>query len=171
MANSRLFRLVKGRRCTNNRKNGHRKYFVWCIHKTTQLLYLFYTADVYFEEHSVVMATCFCELFRLLTAVRIFLGAIMSLYLSYLWPMQSSEVSTNWGAMLWLMHTLLSLLSSSPLSYSPFCFTAALTLSVMCWKSSSHASLCSHYLTSFRCFRNSSQHTKCQEFRTCWFLR
>jgi hypothetical protein len=55
--------------------------------------------------------------------------------------------------MLWLTHSLpspsFSSLPSSPPYSCPLCFAAALTmsLSVMCWKPSLQASLCSHYST------------------------
>jgi hypothetical protein len=67
----------------NNRKT-------WTVQNTLfgaftrhhKLLYIFYTAGIYFET-KFVMVTCFYELFRLLfMAVCILLVAVMSMYLN-----------------------------------------------------------------------------------------
>jgi hypothetical protein len=74
-------------------------------------------------------------------------------------------VSTHCSTLLWLMHSLLSpsSLSSSPPSSLPLCFTTAfiISVSVMCWKPSSHASLCSHcsMLSSLIFFKLYTAHT------------
>jgi hypothetical protein len=42
------------------------------------------------------MVACLCELFKLLTAVQVFISAIISVYLNSVWPMESSKVSSVW---------------------------------------------------------------------------
>jgi hypothetical protein len=71
-----IIHVNEGEKMYEQSKNmDNPKYFVWCIHRTSQIDLLFYTADIYFEKEFVMIA-CFCELFRLLLmAVRISLSS------------------------------------------------------------------------------------------------
>lgn len=72
---------MKGRRCTNNQRNTNIQNILFGVFiKLKKITYFLNTTDLYFEKKF--------EMFRFfLTAVLIFLGTVMSLYLNPLCPM------------------------------------------------------------------------------------
>ena len=114
----------------------------WII-KNMRYLFEIIQFTLYFMLHkhllleNVFNGYLFCELFKLvLTAGRVFLTAVISLFLQPVWSMSCYMWPYCCSTTLWLMHSVLSHSSFLPSLSFPGCFIATLSVSVsvMYWR-------------------------------------